>query len=205
MKPLTLLIGFVISLASANLITAQKTLTESEFYAIGNAATDAAELKLPRRVTLVKEVLKDGKLSESSKTVTEYDAIGNSRMTVTDSSRTHEGLSIGKYFYCRENGGPWEKSIEDCRRVSFTTMGPYIKSEFSLKLLPHDSSSLTLVSGKFYFPDGRMDDEMWINPDKTARRQVISYFSSKPGEVTSRRTETYEYKVKIAKIIAPIK
>ena len=216
MKTKHIVAAFLPLLAFSVAVFGQRTITEKEFWGEIVASSEAGGKILPRKETLITEELENGKLVETSREVAEYDAFGRSRVTTTNpfmgKGTTSVVITIGKFYYCREDKGRWKKSRQNCGSMSTMSSPPALRSKFTSETISEGGATLVLVSGEFVYSDveGRnmehlFEDKLWINPDKTINRRIMTGSVIGTKEITSRRTETYEYKVSIPKIVAPSK
>lgn len=91
-------------------------------------------------------------------------------------------------------------------------MSDALRSTFTTETIVEAGVKLVLISAEFIFSDtnGRAiehfsKDKLWINPNKTVNRREMTNGIVGSAEISTRRTDTYNYSVSVPKIIAPIR
>jgi hypothetical protein len=133
------------------------------------------------------------------------------RTETRDGKSTTAGqISIGGFYYCRENRSPWKKSVTRCGRTSFRGIPADNKSSCTVEDAIVDGLKAKLYQNKSTYKDFDgverfLTDKFWLNEEGRIIREESAIGAALTNEITNHYTVTYEYNPPGLRIAAPIK
>lgn len=192
-----------------------KEITADEFNAASRSAYDKY-FETPRRIERTDEKYVDGKLSETSVSVSETDENNNYRHVSTKIIKgvptKVEEIRIGDYYYRRENSGKWKKKeilIGLPMIGNIDAPPPDISNRFTVETTTLNGKAAKLYVHHRVFKEtgGIKYDErkFWLDEEGLIVKEELITGFQETKKMISRTVFTCAYNPKDLKIEAPIK
>lgn len=202
---------FIVVLCSVSYVAGQTEIAQQEFWAKIYSGRTQGE-KFDRRETVTVNTLKNGKLSQESRSLREYVLPDKAHYTNVEiangSSKKTEQIEIGKDKYCKKKKAQWTK--ENCREMKLTGGSSPTTKRFTVQTVTYNGKSVTLYTEYQTYEEDKKDPSFqefkyWMDKKNRALREEVNYGKINSKRVTWRSIITYEYEPNGLKIEAPIK
>ena len=193
--------------------TAQKNISESEYWKQVFDSYSLVRKTFPRQETAIYERFTDGKVVYSRTKKYQYEAADKFRLITetTDNGKmtTKEMIRMGRVGYCREGVGEW--TTKNCYLNPPAPLEDAVESHFSTKknkdatVYIRSAIFLSKEVGKTNPVKCLTEDRLTLNKDLLVRdRKIVKSYVDNKGIMT-KETEQVEYNNALEPIEAPIK
>lgn len=209
-----------IAFLSVPVFTQSRPISREQFWAGLRNAYDAEDKIFPRRQTSEEKRFENGARSSSSKGIYEYLAADKTREILKDvvqgKPRILEVIRIGEIYYCRENEGTWKKESRSCGPMTLKALPIVVTQNYTVEETLVGGKTVTFYRSYIIHRGWRQDevntvplrfseDKFWVNPDGSIHRREMTDGFVDSKLLTSSGTDSFEYKVRIQEIRAPVK
>ena len=209
----------IVSLVAAFTVSGQaREITNGEFWRQYRAAVEKP-FEISKRVTTKEEYFENGKLSDTTETVTEFLKPDKQHFVETykseKSSRKTELIQIGTSFYCRTDNADWKESDRWCANLKLRSLPAGVSYAYTVQETKLNKQAATLyeeyITYKSEYWEGKgkigllyFRDKYWVSHEGFILRREMEIGFVESKEVLSKDLDVYEYDLKDIKIEAPV-